>query len=96
MTGGPRALGYTTCSSCHQPIRFVLTADHNRLPLDVDPDPDGNVWVDGEGMAHVVDRKRHRQTESLFDDAPTVGATVWYVSHFRTCPNASTHRKVSR
>lgn len=100
MSGGPHALGYTACTSCGQRIRYVLTADGNRMPLDLDADPDGNVWIDGDGMAHVVDRRRQRQTENLFDsmlvDGPPAVQHEWFMSHFRTCPNASQHRKVSR
>jgi len=47
----------TTCSGCGQPIRWVLTVGGARMPIDVDPHPDGNVipvTVDGKQRAKVL------------------------------------------
>lgn len=73
------------CSSCAAPIRWVVTLGDKRMPLDVDPHPDGNivrtVTPDGSVRARVLNG----------DELPAQ-ETAWR-SHFVTCPNAAEHRR---
>lgn len=41
------------CRDCQQTIRFVVTPGRRRMPLNIDPDPNGNV-VMIDGMARVL------------------------------------------
>lgn len=42
------------CRSCGRPVRWVTTAHGRPQPLDPDPDPRGNIVLDGNGVAHQV------------------------------------------
>ncbi len=76
-----------TCRSCGAPIWWVCTAaSAQRIPLDAQPDPEGNiemVKVGGSWLAGVLE-----QTEALFD---VDGALRWR-SHFASCPDADRWR----
>lgn len=50
------------------------------MPINEKPDLDGNLLIDGDNKAHVID-----------PDKPV--ATLTYTSHFATCPEASSWRK---
>lgn len=78
----------TTCRSCHQPVRWVITnAKGRRMPLDPEPVPDGNVWIDHiEGGVPVV------EVALTHDDVPR-SVALTYVSHFVTCRDADSWRK---
>lgn len=65
------------CKSCRKPIRWVVTANGKRMPIDPAPSTDGNLVLDDRGVAH-------------FDWRP---GRAKYVSHFATCPNAAQHRR---
>jgi len=73
-----------TCSSCAAPIRWVVTLGDKRMPLDVDPHPDGNV-------VRVVTDGRVRARVLNGDEMPAQ-ETAWR-SHFVTCPHAAEHRR---
>lgn len=68
----------SSCRSCGAPIEWARTPKGKRIPLDVEPRPDGNLaFVAGElvnaaGLPPEVERR---------------------VSHFATCPNAAQHRR---
>lgn len=68
------------CHSCHAPIRWVRTPAGKAMPLDRDPDPTGNVIIDGHGRGVVIG------PPSLFDD-PADDTTERWMPHFATCPN---------
>jgi hypothetical protein len=76
-----------TCRSCAAPILWAVTADRRSMPVNLEPDPDGNLdllWV-SPGMQPrvlVVD-----PAQPTLDDGPR------YTSHFATCPNADQHRR---
>lgn len=66
------------CGSCQAPIVWVITARGRPLPLDADPHPKGNVWLD---KGHVT-----------IGGNPPPGTTLWK-SHFATCPEAGQWRR---
>ena len=77
-----------TCSACLAPIRWVLTLGDKRMPLNLDPSPDGNVvpveTEDGQIRARVltgVELPAQRQA---------------WVPHHRTCPHADDFRRRKR
>jgi hypothetical protein len=79
------------CKSCAAPITWAITAAKgNRMPLDPDPVPDGNVWIveHREHMSPVIGVAL--QHSDIPDDIET------YVSHFVTCANAAEHRRKKR
>jgi len=72
------------CRSCGAPIRWVTTINDKRIPIDREPDPDGNIYaslVDGEWRAVV------RGPEA----DPPAGRHL-YRAHFATCPDAKSWR----
>jgi len=76
------------CRSCNAPIVWAVSAAKgNRMPLDPDPVPDGNVWIieRPEHGAPIVGVTLHH------DDLPE--GTLTYVSHFVTCRDADKWRK---
>jgi hypothetical protein len=79
----------SACRSCGQPIRWAITRNDRRMPLDPEPHPDGNVQIvahdDGRDLVSVlVGRAR--------DDC-VAAAVPLYRSHFQTCPHADQHRR---
>lgn len=60
------------CRACGAPIRWVRTTRGKSMPLDAEPDPTGNVTIEG-GVAVV-----HGQ--------PPITGPV-YMPHHATCPN---------
>ena len=79
----------SNCNSCGAPIRWAETTNGRRMPVNAEPDPDGNVVLlypsPGAALAMIVD-----PGQTTLDDAPR------YLSHFATCPNADQHRKDRR
>jgi hypothetical protein len=72
-----------TCDGCLAPIRWVITVAGRRMPLDPDPQPDGNVVpvdVEGRMLARV-----------LTGDELPAQEPAW-VPHHRTCPKAADYR----
>ena len=72
------------CRSCGARITWLETAGGNRIPVDEDPVPNGNIVVVGR-MAKVC--KNAAAAETLYPGEPR------YVSHFATCPQAGQWRK---
>jgi hypothetical protein len=67
------------CKSCGAVIRWAVTENDKRIPLDAEPTSGGNlVLVDGVARAPRIGE----------DDVPF----LQYVSHFATCPQADEHR----
>lgn len=81
----------TTCGSCNAPIFWGITAAGRRMPIDLDPNPDGNVHIISfadDGTPHV----EIRSGASLLDE-PAVANSGPYMPHFAGCPNAALHRQ---
>lgn len=73
----------STCRGCGAPIRWVRTTHGNLMPLDAEPDPDGNVeLIDSflDGLVAVV----HTQ--------PTMFGGERWMPHHATCPDADQFR----
>jgi hypothetical protein len=67
------------CRSCDAPIEWAITTKGQRIPLDPEPGPGGNlVLVDGVA--------RH---PTLGEGVPY----LQYTSHFATCPDAERFRR---
>jgi hypothetical protein len=81
----PETPAPATCSSCLAPIRWVLTLGDKRMPLDVDPHPDGNVVIITTPEGDVRGRVLTGEHLPAQDTA--------YRAHFVTCPNAADHRR---
>jgi hypothetical protein len=78
----------SVCRSCGAPILWATTAaGGKRIPLDPDPQPDGNLLLTypSPGSAPLA---VHVDPEQLaLDDQ------LRYLTHFVTCPQADQHRK---
>ena len=73
------------CRSCKAPIRWAITAKGKRMPLDPDPNEDGNVTLKlVEGVWHAT---VHGNPAEIRADAKR------FISHFATCPFARQHRR---
>ena len=76
-----------TCRTCKAGIWWVVTYAGERMPLDREPDAEGNIemWLSGTAWrAEVL-----HQVETLF----AVDRPRWR-SHFATCPDAAVHRSL--
>lgn len=76
-----------TCrgSSCSAEIIWAITERGRSMPVDAEPDPDGNVEVtyDDLGRAHAV---VHGQPPMMVDGE-------LHMPHFVTCPNVAEWRR---
>lgn len=79
------------CWSCKRTIEWAVSTKGKRMPLDVDPAEDGNVILDGEGIANNGERLPLAIVLGK-GDVP-LGDPVRRVSHFVTCPDADQHRR---
>lgn len=77
------------CAGCGLAIAWRLTRKGAKIPLDPEPVPTGNVILDRQGLAVVLDRERLKVLEARAD------RERWprYVSHFATCPNRDQFRR---
>lgn len=66
------------CKSCHAAIDWRKTVKGKNVPLDPEPHPEGNIYIDDQGVA-------------VYAKAGTF--PLMFRSHFVTCPNAAQHRK---
>lgn len=77
----------SNCRSCGAPIRWGQTEAGQRMPLDCEPQTDGNVIVlrmmSGTPIIRVFNWK---------GDVPN-GEPFRYRSHFASCPDASAWRR---
>lgn len=75
----------SVCRGCGAPIAWARTASDRTMPLDAQPDPDGNVEVsvDEHGVWHVV----------AVHPAPDLFGGERYLPHFVRCPKAEEFRK---
>ena len=79
-----RAIAHKHCVSCGGPIFFARLPSGATMPLDGEPDPSGNVIMDGQGRGRVL---TNEELTALPPETPR------YLSHFAKCPFASRHRK---
>ncbi|MFJ8804217.1 hypothetical protein [Streptomyces sp. NPDC102487] len=88
----------TNCPSCHGPIRWALTVNGKRQPVNADPDDKGNLacYTDGTGTL---------RSRVLTMDRPALDHIEWRaMPHVATCsgppprvyPQASRRRPVVR
>lgn len=69
-----------TCNSCNAPIFWVKTVNGKMQPLDLEPDPNGNIELK-DGVAHVIPK------DDLFPPERR------YMCHHATCPQGRQWRK---
>lgn len=79
----------SVCRSCSARIRWANTTTGSTMPVDADPDPNGNVTLlvdenTRRTMAHVA-------TGDELARARAAGEA--HMSHFVTCPDAGKHRR---
>lgn len=75
----------TTCRSCHRPVRWVFTTKGRRMPLEVEPDPDGNI-------VEVVNLNGAATTVRVLRVGEDASDQVRYASHWQHCPQADQWR----
>jgi hypothetical protein len=78
------------CRSCHAPIIWAYTRT-GIMPLDAEPAPAGNIRVTWVGWPPEATPSAHATILNR-EQAQDAGEPL-YVSHFATCPQASTWRK---
>lgn len=85
----------SACRGCGAPIRWVRTVHGNLMPIDPDPDPDGNVeLVDDTGApvdAAALDRFPLPATAVVHAQPTLTGGDRW-MPHHATCPDADQFR----
>ena len=64
---------------------FVPTTHGKQIPLDAEPNPDGNVMV-ADGVAYVIVSPAYR------DMLRKLPGRTFYMPHHATCPQASEWR----
>lgn len=79
----------TRCRSAHcdAPIKWLRTASGKRIPVDAEPNSDGNVqlaWVGGEQVAIVLNAADRA--------AAQVDGCELYMPHHATCPDVGRWR----
>jgi len=79
-----------TCTSCGAPIRWAVTKNGKRMPVDATPSSDGNVVLIPRLRGEAPEAHVYRDPTDAAAGAPD-GDT--YLSHFSTCPNARAHRR---
>lgn len=95
MTVTP-GVGDGVCEACGDPIRWrVSEKTGNANPINVDTDPEGNIWLNPDGRTYHVLTKAEKAEAAglhLFDDPQRDR----YKSHFATCKNAAAFRRRGR
>lgn len=80
----------SSCASCGAPIKWAVTANGKRIPLDPEPHLDGRVR-----LIHLSNGREARVlTDPDLAEARHAGEAL-YQTHFATCPNADKHRKAA-
>lgn len=69
------------CRSCGAPIRWAITENGHRAPLDAQPHAEGNLRIEERNGLDVVVVVGPGSEEGLFR------------SHFASCPHANQHRR---
>ncbi len=84
-----------TCRGCGAPIRWVRTEHGNLMPLDADPDVDGNVeLVDpvGQTVSAAQVAVTAQPVTAVMHGQPTMTGGDRWMPHHATCPNADDFR----
>jgi hypothetical protein len=69
-----------TCPDCYQPVKWALTAANGKwLPLDPEPDADGN-------QAAYRDEAGTLRTRQLGKNSEPLGYERRYMPHIASCP----------
>jgi hypothetical protein len=79
-----------SCRSCHAPIFWAVTAAKRSIPIDLDPDDDGNVEITlapDPSMAPLA---------TVHAQPPIAPTGTMHRTHFETCPHADQHRTKGR
>ena len=73
------------CRSCGRPIIWTITTKGKRMPVDANPDPNGNIALDelADGTVRA----------SVTGPSPALITEPRYMSHFATCPEAARWRR---
>jgi hypothetical protein len=74
-------------ASCAAPVIWARTSSGELMPVNPDPDPDGNVELMPPGAGYDTPTAIVHPA-----DQPTLWAGERYVSHFATCPEADQWR----
>lgn len=73
-----------TCRSCGSACIWGVTKNGKPMPVDLKPDPNGNLVLIDDGDPRGAPLARYATTADR--ELPH------YTSHFATCPNAAQHR----
>lgn len=83
-----------TCSKCSAPILWCATVNGKMQPVDLEPNPDGNLRLSGNyrqtdrGVLPEIVVIKKGEEPGLFDEP-----FVRYYPHHASCPNAEEFRK---
>jgi hypothetical protein len=80
----------TTCRSCDAVIRWCVTKNGRKMPVDAQPSIHGNVVLTPRHRGEPPRADVYATHTDALAAAPD-GET--YLSHFTTCPKAATHRR---
>lgn len=84
------------CRSCGAPIEWAYTAKDELMPVDAEPNREGNIVTYREGDTDIIRAKvlGPLELEELYEvEAEYGGQEELYTSHFATCPDAAKWRK---
>ncbi|EGR8595353.1 hypothetical protein ACWGK5_32125 [Rhodococcus qingshengii] len=89
MTFTPKA---TKCMACGAAIFFCRTSNSERMPVEFEPNPNGNLAVTpkSDGLPEAVVIRPGQAAGMRAAGLPT------YVSHFAACPMADEFRRKAR
>lgn len=78
----------SACRSCGAPIVWGFTKNSKRMPVDAAPVVGGNIVLtsgnDGPSIMVLGQQEAERRAGE---------SEALYTSHFKTCPQAATHRR---
>jgi hypothetical protein len=91
-------VGVSNCRSCGAPILWTETAaTGKRMPVDEDPVPDGNVFLEETPRGLVAHAGKHPPPVVNLITVKLLGERDFgpakFVSHFGTCPQSKGWRK---
>jgi hypothetical protein len=81
----------TTCRSCDRVIRWCVTKNGKKMPVDVTPSPRGNIVLVPRHRGEPPRADVYKDHTDALGAAGDTAST--YTSHFVTCPHAATHRR---
>lgn len=72
------------CKTCKAPIVWAITGTGRLMPVDAEPDPNGNLLLHTAGSIHAI---------VVPPGARSNFAGELHKAHFATCPYADQHRR---